>query len=149
MCIKCVVFIYFCSIFFQTDIKLYLFIYLPTYLPIYLSIYLYMYISIYISIYLSIHHGFSPSFVWNMWSYVLCSLWVTLYNFTGDFDFLTTHGLDLMNELSWQTVEQRRDYFQATLMYKCIHGHAPDGLYVMRSKCFFTVMEWTLVIRIL
>ena len=41
---------------------------------------------------------------------------------TGDFDFLTTHGLDLMNELSWQSVEQRRDYFLATLMYKCIHA---------------------------
>ena len=30
---------------------------------------------------------------------------------TGNFDFLTTHGLDLMKELSWQSLEQRRDYF--------------------------------------
>ena len=60
---------------------------------------------------------------------------------TGDFDFLTTHGLGLMNELSWQSIEQRRDYFLATLMYKCIHDHAPDRLYVMRLKWFLIVME--------
>ena len=47
---------------------------------------------------------------------------------TGNFDFLTTHGLDLMKELSWQSLEQRRDYFLATLMFKCIHGHAPNRL---------------------
>ena len=33
-----------------------------------------------------------------------------------------------MKELSWQSLEQRRDYFLATLMFKCIHGHAPNRL---------------------
>ena len=47
---------------------------------------------------------------------------------SGNFDFLTVHGLDLMKELSWQSLEQRRDYFLATLIYKCIYGLAPDRL---------------------
>ena len=34
----------------------------------------------------------------------------------------------MTNELSWQSLEQRRDYFLATLMFKCIHGIAPARL---------------------
>ena len=47
---------------------------------------------------------------------------------TGNFDFISSHGLELMKKLSWQSLEQRRDYFLATLMFKCIHGNAPDRL---------------------
>ena len=47
---------------------------------------------------------------------------------TGNRDYINVRGSDLLNELGWQTVEQRRDYFTATLMYKCIHGIAPQRL---------------------
>ena len=30
---------------------------------------------------------------------------------TGNFDFVNSRGEDLMKDLKWSTVEQRRDYF--------------------------------------
>ena len=40
------------------------------------------------------------------------------------FDFINTRGADLMNDLGWQTLDIRRDYFLSTQMYKCIKGNA-------------------------
>ena len=47
---------------------------------------------------------------------------------TGNFDYETSNGTDLMKNLSWPSLEQRRDYFLATLMFKCINGLAPSRL---------------------
>ena len=47
---------------------------------------------------------------------------------TGDFDFINTRGSTLVKQLGWQTVDERRDYFTATLMYKCINEEAPTRL---------------------
>ena len=44
------------------------------------------------------------------------------------FDFINDRGMDILNDLGWQTLEQRRNYFLANLMYKCIHGFAPQWL---------------------
>ena len=46
----------------------------------------------------------------------------------NDFDYINTRGETLMRELGWQSIEQRRDYFVATLMYKCINGMAPSRI---------------------
>ena len=43
----------------------------------------------------------------------------------NDFDYINTRGESLIKELGWQSIEQRRDYFVATLMYKCINDIAP------------------------
>ena len=43
----------------------------------------------------------------------------------NNFNYEETSGINLMKELSWPNIEQRRDYFLATLMYKCINGLAP------------------------
>ena len=43
----------------------------------------------------------------------------------GNFDYVNFHGIDLIKELKWQSFEHRRDYFVATLMFKCVHGLAP------------------------
>ena len=45
-----------------------------------------------------------------------------------NFDFVNVRGIDLVNELGWQTIETRRNFHIATLMFKCIHGLAPDYL---------------------
>ena len=47
---------------------------------------------------------------------------------SGNFDYINVRGADLVKQLGWQTIEQRRDYFTATLMYKIIHKHAPKRL---------------------
>lgn len=46
----------------------------------------------------------------------------------GNFDYINTRGEDLVKQLGWQTAEQRRTYFIATLMHKCINGAAPVRL---------------------
>lgn len=45
-----------------------------------------------------------------------------------DFDYINHRGADLVHKLKWQSLEQRRDYYLATLMYKCVHGLAPARL---------------------
>ena len=47
---------------------------------------------------------------------------------TNNFEYENTSGTELMKSLSWPSIEQRRDYFLATLMYKCIYGLAPSRL---------------------
>ena len=47
---------------------------------------------------------------------------------TSNYDYNNISGLDLMKNLSWQTFEDRRDYFLSTLMYQCVHGLAPSRL---------------------
>ena len=44
---------------------------------------------------------------------------------TGQFDYRTVRGHDLVTELRFQTIEQRRDYFTACLMYKCLNNIGP------------------------
>ena len=46
----------------------------------------------------------------------------------GNMDFIETRGADLVTELGWQTIDQRRDYFTAITMYKIIHELAPKRL---------------------
>ena len=47
---------------------------------------------------------------------------------TGNFDFVNYRGINIVKELRWQSFEERRDYFMATLMFKCIHGLAPTHM---------------------
>ena len=47
---------------------------------------------------------------------------------TGNRDYRNVRGADLVKEMGWQTIEQRRNYFTATLMYKCIRETAPRRL---------------------
>ena len=47
---------------------------------------------------------------------------------TGNFDYTHCTGNDIVKRLKWQTFQQRRDYFIATLMFKCIHGLAPTHM---------------------
>ena len=54
---------------------------------------------------------------------------------TGNYDFINTRGIDLVKNLKWMCVSQRRDYFIAILMFKSIHGLAPHYLYAMKSHC--------------
>ena len=47
---------------------------------------------------------------------------------TGNFDYTSSHGEVLVRDLHWQSFQQRRDYFIATMMFKCIHGLAPTHM---------------------
>ena len=47
---------------------------------------------------------------------------------TGNFDYVNYSGEQIVKEIKWTSIEQRRDYFLANLMYKCIHGLAPSRL---------------------
>ena len=49
---------------------------------------------------------------------------------TGNYDYVTTRGTELVRRLRWMCVTQRRDYFMSILMYKSksIHGMAPAYL---------------------
>jgi len=47
---------------------------------------------------------------------------------TGNYDFVNTRGADIVEELRWQDFRQRRDFLLCGLMYKCVHGVAPDYL---------------------
>ena len=46
----------------------------------------------------------------------------------NNFNYEEISGIDLMKNLSWPNIDQRRDYFLATLMYKCVNGLAPVRL---------------------
>ena len=41
---------------------------------------------------------------------------------------MNVRGHDLIKKLGWQTLEERRDYYVATLMHKCINQNAPIHL---------------------
>ena len=47
---------------------------------------------------------------------------------TGNYDYVSTRGTELVKRLKWMCVTQRRDYFILILMYKSIHGMAPAYL---------------------
>lgn len=44
---------------------------------------------------------------------------------TGNYDW-TVRGINLVSELGWQNVAQRRDYFTALQVFKGLNGMAPD-----------------------
>jgi hypothetical protein len=46
----------------------------------------------------------------------------------NNYDYVNIRGCDLLNEFRIMNVKQRRDYFMSLLMFKCIHGLAPDYL---------------------
>ena len=46
----------------------------------------------------------------------------------GDFDYVNFCGIELVKSLGLYTIQERRDYFLATLMCKSIHGIAPAYL---------------------
>ena len=46
----------------------------------------------------------------------------------GNFDFINFRGIKLVKSLGLYTIEERRDYFLAMLMFKSIHGIAPAYL---------------------
>ena len=45
---------------------------------------------------------------------------------TRNYDYINTRGIDIVKNLKWMSVSQRRDYFMSILMFKSIHGLAPD-----------------------
>ena len=47
---------------------------------------------------------------------------------TGNYDYVTIRGAELVKRLKLMCVTQRRDYFMSILMYKSIHGMAPAYL---------------------
>ena len=47
---------------------------------------------------------------------------------SGNYDYVNTRGIELVKSFQWMNVHQRRDYFMSILMFKCIHGLAPDYL---------------------
>ena len=46
----------------------------------------------------------------------------------GEFDYINVGGVDLLKHLEWMTIFPRYHYFCLLLMFKCIHGQAPDYL---------------------
>ena len=46
----------------------------------------------------------------------------------GNFDYINSRGIDLVKSLNLYTIRERRDYFLSTLMFKAIHGIAPNYL---------------------
>ena len=47
---------------------------------------------------------------------------------TGDVDYVHVRGIDIVKNLKWMDVIQRRDYFVALSVFKCIHGMSPSYL---------------------
>ena len=47
---------------------------------------------------------------------------------TGDFDYFHFRGIDIVKNLKWMNFIQRRDYFVALSVFKCIHGMSPSYL---------------------
>ena len=47
---------------------------------------------------------------------------------TGDFDYVHVRGIDIVKNLKWMNVFQRRGYFVALPVFKCIHGMSPSYL---------------------
>lgn len=46
----------------------------------------------------------------------------------NNYDYINVRGIDLVASMNLMNVRQRRDYFMSLLMFKCIHGLAPDYL---------------------
>ena len=46
---------------------------------------------------------------------------------TGNFDF-NVRGVELVKQLGWQSVSQRRDYFTCLTVFKCLRDLAPSYL---------------------
>ena len=44
------------------------------------------------------------------------------------YNFETDRGTTIFKDLGWQTLDERKYYFLANLMFKCIHGIAPHWL---------------------
>jgi len=44
------------------------------------------------------------------------------------FNPMEVESTEFIRNLKWQSFEKRRDYFLNVLMYKCIHGNAPERL---------------------
>ena len=44
---------------------------------------------------------------------------------TGNFDYVHVRGIDIVKQLKWMNAIERRDYFMALSVFKCIHGMAP------------------------
>ena len=47
---------------------------------------------------------------------------------TGEFDYMHVRGIDIVKNLKWMNVIQRRDYFVALSMFNSIHGMSPSYL---------------------
>ena len=47
---------------------------------------------------------------------------------TFNYDYETVNGSDLIKNLKLQTFKKRKNYFLSTLMFKCIHGLAPNRM---------------------
>ena len=47
---------------------------------------------------------------------------------TGNYDYVNVRGEELVRELKWQTIKERRIFHTATLMFKCVNGLAPNYL---------------------
>ena len=46
----------------------------------------------------------------------------------GEFDYIIVRWHDLMLQLHWQSVDQRRDYFTTNLIFQCLTGKVPVHL---------------------
>ena len=44
---------------------------------------------------------------------------------TGIIDFINFRGANLMENLGWRSFDKWRDYFTASMIFKCINGLAP------------------------
>ena len=47
---------------------------------------------------------------------------------TNNFDYINCRGIDIVGALKWMNIKKRCDYFTCILMFKCIHGQAPNYL---------------------
>ena len=47
---------------------------------------------------------------------------------TGNFDYVNFRGEELVKEVKWETIKERRIFHTAILMFKCINGLAPNYL---------------------
>ena len=47
---------------------------------------------------------------------------------TGNYDYINFRGEDLVRQLKWQTIKERRIFHTAILMFKCTRGLAPNYL---------------------
>ena len=43
----------------------------------------------------------------------------------GNFDYTNVRGIDIVKRLKWINIIERRDYFVALTVFKCIRGMAP------------------------
>ena len=44
---------------------------------------------------------------------------------TSNFDYVNVRGIDIVKQLKWMNITQRRDYFMALTMFKCINVISP------------------------